>query len=142
MPPESCSKTITSRLPKALLRSVRFTARQRGTSLTGFVRQALVAKLTSQQGLSSDFDRFFEREVGNAVVLLVADGRYRHCIHGQLLRQFFNESLVTLGDRVQPKLTKLILRRDIVAWWGGSNEELRACVTSFERQGWSECKVT
>lgn len=144
-------ETLTIRLPRGLKELLDKAARDRETTVTSIVRQALEETLSpagrvyQQPGFTSAFDEFFERAKTKPVILLVADedtGR-RYCLHGRLLPDFQNKSLVALGRLQSPlgapsQTPWIVPRRDVVAWFDGSPEELRQLAVSLARQGWAE----
>lgn len=142
-------ETLTIRLPKGLKELVEQAAQSRETTVTSIVREALQENLSpagrmyQQPGFIPAFDEFLKRGVTKPVILLVADedtGR-RYFLAGRLLPEPRNESLVALGDLQSSfgaQAARIIPRRDIVAWFDGSLEELRHVAISLARQGWAE----
>lgn len=142
-------ETLTIRLPKGLKELLDKTAEHRETTVTSIVREALqrslqpAARMYQQPGFTPAFDDFLKRAVTKPVLLLVADedtGR-RYFLAGRLLPEPRNESLVALGDLKSSLAAPscwIVPRRDVVAWFDGTVEELRSVAVSLARQGWAE----
>lgn len=142
-------ETLTIRLPKGLKELVDKAAKNRETTVTSMVRQALEEKLSpagrmyQQPGFTPAFDAFLDKAVTKPVILLVADedtGR-RYYLSGRLLPEPRNQSLVALGSLRSsigtPPASFVVPRRDVVAWFDGSPEQLRDLAVSLEAQGWA-----
>lgn len=143
-------ETLTIRVPKGLKGLVDKAAQDRETTVTSLVRQALEESLSpagriyQQPGFTPAFDDFIERAMSKPVILLVADedtGR-RYFLWGRLLAEPLNRSLIALGalraSSESPPLPWIVPRRDVVAWFDGTLEELRHLAVSLARQGWAE----
>ena len=117
--------------------------------MTSIVRQALEEKLSpagrmyQQPGFTPAFDAFLDKAVTKPVILLVADedtGRRYH-LWGRLLPEPRNQSLVALGGLRSsigtPPVSMVVPRRDVVAWFDGTSEDLRQLAVSLDAQGWA-----
>jgi hypothetical protein len=95
-----------------------------------------------QPGFTPAFDEFLRRAVNKRVILLVADEdtRRRYFLSGNLLPEPRNDSLVAIGRApggFEPSLW-IVPRRDVVAWFDGTKEQLRDLAQVLARQGWAE----
>lgn len=134
--------TLTIRIPRALKVLVEETAKARGMTVTGVVRQALqetitpAGRLYQHPGLSDAFEKFLEDARGKRVMLLVIDERsgLRYFFEGTVQRNLTNESIVAIS-RTNSRSPWIIPRRDVVAWVEDPAVINRVAI-SLTQQGW------
>lgn len=139
---DEATDTLTIRLPRALKALVEESAKARGMTVTGVVRQALQETITpagriyQHPGLSEAFEKFLEDARGKRVMLLVIDERsgLRYFFEGILDQDLTNESIVAIS-RKHARSPWIIPRRDVVAWVDDPAVINRVAI-SLTQQGW------
>jgi hypothetical protein len=135
--------TITVRIPQDLKDAVDAACKIDGMTLSGFVRNALQDKLAPSArvyelpGLSQQAAQFFASlQMGAEILLLLVDrqGR-RFYAHGNYLSQFSSDTLIIYAP-IGRRESAPALRRDVVAWFTGTNSSIMGLIQTLARAGW------
>jgi hypothetical protein len=134
--------TLTVRIPRALKALVEETAKARGMTVTGVVRQALqetvtpAGRLYQHPGLTDTFDKFLQEARSKRVMILVIDERSgnRYFFEGTVDRDLTNESIIAIS-RKHSRSPWIIPRRDVVAWVEDP-AVMNQVAMSLTQQGW------
>ncbi len=140
---EEDTETLTIRIPRTLKSTVEQAARARAMSITGVVRQALQetvrppGKLYQHPAYSPTFNDFLKEAGRRKVLILVVEERsgHRYFFEGAVDLDLSNDSLIAI--RRAKDTPWIILRRDIVAWFGGVPGDLNRLAMALTRQGWA-----